>query len=95
MNTVLLSGRLATEVELQDIVGLPPVSVFTLAVPRNEEEADFFRVKWWNAQPDETGEPLAQGRSVLVEGGLHQELHVRDGNYHTVISVIARRVEYL
>jgi single-stranded DNA-binding protein len=95
MNTVFLSGRLATGVELKEVVGLPPVSVFTLAVPLNEEEADFFRVKWWNAQPDETGESLAQGRRIFVEGVLREDLYVRDGNHHKGVAVVARRVEYL
>ena len=45
MNSVHLIGRLATDVEVKEVNGGSKVSSFILAVDRNQEEADFFRIK--------------------------------------------------
>ncbi len=45
MNSVHLIGRLATDVEVKEVNGGSKVSSFILAVDRNAEEADFFRIK--------------------------------------------------
>jgi single-stranded DNA-binding protein len=52
MNSVQLIGRLATDVEVKEVNGGSKVSSFILAVDRNQEEADFFRVKAWNSQAE-------------------------------------------
>lgn len=50
MNSVHLIGRLATDVDVKEVNGGSKVSTFILAVDRNAEEADFFRIKAWNSQ---------------------------------------------
>lgn len=52
MNSVHLIGRLATDVEVKEVNGGSKVSSFILAVDRNAEEADFFRIKAWNSQAE-------------------------------------------
>jgi len=52
MNSVHLIGRLATDVEVKEVSGGSKVSSFILAVDRNAEEADFFRIKAWNSQAE-------------------------------------------
>ena len=52
MNSVHLIGRLATDVEVKEVGEGSKVSSFILAVDRNAEEADFFRIKAWNSQAE-------------------------------------------
>jgi len=52
MNSVHLIGRLATDVDVKEVNGGSKVSSFILAVDRNAEEADFFRIKAWNSQAE-------------------------------------------
>ncbi len=62
MNSVHLIGRLATDVEVKEVNGGSKVSSFILAVDRNAEEADFFRIKAWNSQAEAAGDHLGKGR---------------------------------
>jgi single-stranded DNA-binding protein len=55
MNSVHLIGRLATDVDVKEVNGGSKVSTFILAVDRSAEEADFFRIKAWNSQPEGYG----------------------------------------
>ncbi|GAB4258253.1 MAG: hypothetical protein Kow00129_17780 [Thermoleophilia bacterium] len=95
MNSVQLVGRLATEVDLKEVAGGSKVCSFILAVDRNAEEADFFRIKAWNSQAEAVADNLAKGRRVGVEGALRQETYERDGEERRSVSVVARRVEFL
>jgi hypothetical protein len=52
---VYLIGRLATGVEVKEVNGGSKVSSFILAVDRNAEEADIFRIKAWNSQAEAAG----------------------------------------
>ncbi|HZK48771.1 MAG TPA: single-stranded DNA-binding protein [Thermoleophilia bacterium] len=95
MNSVQLVGRLATEIDLKEVTGGSKVSSFILAVDRNAEEADFFRVKVWNSQAEAAADNLAKGRRVGVEGSLRQDTYEKDGEERKAVSVVARRLEYL
>jgi len=67
MNSVHLIGRLATDVEVKEVNGGSKVSSFILAVDRNAEEADFFRIKAWNSQ----AEASETNRSLLPPPNPH------------------------
>lgn len=95
MNSVTLVGRLATDIDLKEVTGGSKVSSFILAVDRNAEEADFFRVKAWNAQAEAAAEHLVKGRRIGVEGTLRQDTYEKDGEERKAVSVVARRLEYL
>jgi single-strand DNA-binding protein len=95
MNTVHLIGRLATDVDVKEVDGGSRVSSFVLAVDRNEEEADFFRIKAWNYQAEAAGERLSRGRRIAVEGTLRQDVYEKDGEERKAVSVVAKRIEYL
>jgi single-strand DNA-binding protein len=91
MNSVHLIGRLATDVEVKEV----NVSSFILAVDRNAEEADFFRIKAWNSQAEAAGDHLGKGRRIAVEGSLRQDVYEKDGEERKAVSVVAKRLEYL
>jgi single-strand DNA-binding protein len=95
MNSVHLIGRLATDVEVKEVNGGSKVSSFILAVDRNAEEADFFRIKAWNSQAEAAGEHLGKGRKIAVEGSLRQDVYEKDGEERKAVSVVAKRLEYL
>ena len=89
MNSVHLIGRLATDVDLKEIEGGSKVSSFILAVDRNAEEADFFRIKAWNSQAEAAGDHLGKGRRIAVEGSLRQDVYEKDGEERKAVSVVA------
>ena len=95
MNSVHLIGRLATDVDVKEVNGGSKVSTFILAVDRNAEEADFFRIKAWNSQAEAAGAHLGKGRRIAVEGSLRQDVYEKDGEERKAVSVVAKRLEYL
>lgn len=95
MNSVQMVGRLATDIDLKEVSGGSKVCSFILAVDRNAEEADFFRIKAWNSQAETAAEHLGKGRRVAVEGSLRQDTYEKDGEEKRSISIVARRLEYL
>ena len=95
MNSVQLVGRLATDIDLKEVAGGSKVCSFILAVDRNAEETDFFRVKAWNSQAEAASENLVKGRRLGVEGSLRQDVYEKEGEERKAVSVVARRLEYL
>ena len=95
MNSVHLIGRLATDVEGKEVSGGTKVGNFVIAVDRNANESDFFRVKAWNSQAEAAGEHLVKGRRIAVEGSLRQDTYEKDGKEQKFVSVVAKRLEYL
>ena len=72
MNSVTLTGNLATDVELREFGEDKKLATFLLAVDRvgKNDEADFFRVAAWDQQAQLCADYLAKGRKVGVEGRL-------------------------
>lgn len=96
MNHVVLTGRAATDCDTREVTGGSKVTSFILAVDRNSEECDFFRVKAWDSQAEATEEQLRRGRQVAVEGALRQDVYTgADGAEHNGVVVVARRLEFL
>jgi single-strand DNA-binding protein len=97
MNSVVLTGNLATDVEIRDVGDDKQVANFVLAVDRfGGEEADFFRVAAWDKQAELCGRYLAKGRRVGIDGRLKSSSwEDGDGNKRTSVEVVARHVEFL
>jgi single-strand DNA-binding protein len=97
VNSVVLTGNLATDVEVKDLGEDKQVANFLLAVDRpGSEEADFFRIAAWNKQAEVCGRYLAKGRRVGVDGRLRSSSwEDGDGNKRTSVEVVANRVEFL
>lgn len=95
VNSVHLIGRLATDVDVKEVNGGSKVSSFILAVDRNAEEADFFRIKAWNSQAEAAGDHLGKGRRIAVEGSLRQDVYEKEGEERKAVSIVAKRLEYL
>ena len=97
MNSVVLTGNLATDVELKDVGEDKQVANFLLAVDRfGGEEADFFNVCAWNKQAELCARYLAKGRRIGVDGRLRsRSWEDGDGNKRSAVDVVANHVEFL
>ncbi len=97
MNSVSLTGNLATDVELRE-VGEKHVAKFLLAVDRPSKDggADFVGVSAWERQGELCAQYLAKGRQVGIEGYLRSHSWETDeGKRRREVEVVARRVEFL
>jgi single-strand DNA-binding protein len=97
VNSVVLTGNLATDVEVKDLGDDKQVANFVLAVDRpGSEEADFFRVSAWNKQAELCGRYLSKGRRVGVDGRLRsRSWEDGEGNKRSAVEVVAHHVEFL
>jgi single-strand DNA-binding protein len=97
MNTVILTGNLATDVELRAFGEDKRRATFRLAVDRNgkDTETDFFQIVAWDRQAQLCADYLAKGRKVGVEGRLRYRTWEDDGQKRSAVEVVAHRVEFL
>ena len=94
MNSVSLFGRLASDPETRQ-VGTSNVTRFRIAVDRGgkTKEADFFTIKCWDKQSDIASKYLRKGDQVGVEGYLRVEEWNKDGQKHSRVEVVVRRLQ--
>jgi single-strand DNA-binding protein len=97
VNSVVLTGNLATDVEVKELSEERQVATFVLAVDRiGADEADFFRISAWNKQAQLCGQYLSKGRKAGVDGRLKSSSwEDDDGNKRSAVEVVARHVEFL
>ena len=103
MNSVVLIGRLARDVEVSYTPNTQmAVAKFTLAVDRprtkdgEEQPADFIRITVFGRQGENCGKYLAKGRQAAVQGRIQTGSYKnKDGATVYTTDVIADRVEFL
>lgn len=104
MNKVILTGRLAKDVELRYINSTEEraVAKLVLAVDRKyknangEKQTDFFNVIVWGKQAENASKYLAKGSLVLVQGEIQNrsyETQNKEKRYLT--EIIAENIEFL
>ena len=97
MNSVILIGNLATDVELREFGPEKQLATFRLAVNRGgkDSDADFFRISVWDRQAQLCADYLAKGRKVGLEGRLRYHTWEDEGTKRSAVDVVAHRVEFL
>ena len=97
MNSVILIGNLASDVELREFGEEKRLATFRLAVDRGakDAEADFFRIAVWDRQAQHCADYLAKGRKIAVEGRLKYRTWEDEGQKRSTVEVVAHRVEFL
>ena len=102
VNSVILEGRVAGEVDMRYTPDGTGVARFDLAVPRpyknaaGDRETDFFPIVVWRKMAEVCAEHMFKGQMVSVQGRLQKRRYeTQDGNKRTVIEVIADRVNFL
>ena len=94
MNKVILSGRLTKDPELKQYDNSCK-AVFTIAVNRNKEEADFIGCEVWNKQAESLTKYQKKGNQIIVEGELRIDKYEKDGKDVYSTKVLARSIEFL
>jgi single-strand DNA-binding protein len=105
INRVVLTGNLTKDPELR---ALPSgMSVCELRIASNsrrknastgewEDRPNYFNVKVWGAQGENTARYLAKGRPVAIDGRLEwREWEAQDGSKRQTIDIIADSVQFL
>jgi single-strand DNA-binding protein len=97
VNSVSLTGNLATDIELREFGEDKRRATFRIAVhrPSKSDETDFFSVTTWDRQAELCAEHLSKGQKVGVEGWLRQHTWEAEGERRSLVEVVARRVEFL
>jgi single-strand DNA-binding protein len=97
MNSVILTGNLASDVELREFGEDKRLATFRLAVdrPSKTDEADFFRIAAWDQQAQLCADYLAKGRKIGVEGRLRYRTWEDGDEKRSSVEVVAHRIEFL
>jgi single-strand DNA-binding protein len=97
MNSVNLTGNLATDVEMREFGEERRLATFLLAVDRasRDDEADFFRIAAWDQQAQLCADYLEKGRLIGVEGRLRHHTWEDGDEKRSRVEVVARRIEFL
>lgn len=97
MNIVILTGNLASDVEVREFGEDKRLATFRLAVdrPSKNDEADFFRIAAWDQQAQLCADYLAKGRKIGVEGRLRYRTWEDGDEKRSTVEVVAHRIEFL
>jgi len=97
VNTVILTGNLASDVELREFGEEKKLATFRLAVDRatKNDEADFFRIAAWDQQAQLCADYLVKGRKIGVEGRLRYHAWEDGDEKKSRVEVVAYRIEFL
>lgn len=97
MNTVILSGRTTTDIELKTTPSGVSVASFNLAVDRHtkEQQTDFPTVVAWRQTAEFASKYVQKGRKIIVEGEIRtRNYEDKNGNKRKVTEVHARNIEF-
>lgn len=97
MNLTVLTGNIATDIELRQ-VGETVVTSINLAVRDNfkKDTTHFIRIEAWGKTAELLNQYCAKGSKIGVEGSLKvDKFKDKEGNNREVTKVNANRVEFL
>jgi single-strand DNA-binding protein len=101
INSVMIIGRLASDVELKTIPGGAKVANFRVAVggaknADGKENVSFFTVVAWNKTAENCEKYLLKGKQLAVLGRLEQRSWTtQDGGKRSTVEIVAERIEFL
>ena len=97
MNLTILTGNIATDIELRE-VGDTVVTSINLAVKDNfkKDTTHFIRVEAWSKTAELLNQYCSKGSKIGVEGSLKvDKFKDKEGNNREVTKVNASRIEFL
>lgn len=98
MNSVVLSGYVATDIELKSTQNGIPVTSFKLAVKRPKTKndiTDFFTLVCWRHTAEFVAKHLSKGSGIEVKGILTtRSWEDKDGAKRTTVEVVVDEVEF-
>ncbi len=101
MNTVMLVGRLAQDIEVKTLDSGKEVTKVSLAVNRsykNQEglyETDFFDCILWEGLAKTAGDYCKKGDTVGIRGRLQTSTYEKDKVKHKVVEIVVERLTFL
>lgn len=96
MNKVMLTGRIAKDLELKYTTNNNAVVSFNLAVRKTKEDADFISIVAYSKTAELLTQYCKKGSSIGVIGHLQTRYYDdKDGKRVYVTEVIASEVEFL
>ena len=101
VNSVMLVGRLAQDVEVKKLDSGKEVINVALAVNRNFKnpdgiyETDFFDCVLWDGLAKNASEYCKKGDTVGVRGRLQTDVYEVDGVKHKVVQIIVEKLTFL
>ena len=104
LNKTMLIGNLTRDVELRYIPSGTAVANFGLAVNRTYTNSDgekvddvcFVEIVAWNRLAEVSGEYLAKGRPVFIEGRLQMDSwEQEDGQKRSRLKVVAQNIQFM
>ncbi|MEB7348391.1 single-stranded DNA-binding protein [Staphylococcus haemolyticus] len=96
-NLTILTGRITKDLELKQ-AGQTQVTNFSLAVdnPFKKDDTSFFDIVAFGKTAELLNNYCGKGSKILIEGNLKQDrFQDKEGNNHSVVRVIANRIEFL
>ena len=101
VNSVMLVGRLAQDIEVKKLDSGKEVTKVALAVPRSFKnpdgvyDTDFFDCILWEGLAKNASEYCKKGDTVGVRGRLQSETYEKDGNKHKIVQIIVEKLTFL
>lgn len=104
LNKVLLSGRIASDIELRYTGKGTPVVKFTLAVDKSvkdesgqwQNKADFIDIQAWSKWAENVNNNAHKGSAIIVDGRLETQSYVdKDNNNRKAVFVTADYIQFL
>lgn len=95
MNSIILSGRVATALETKATKTGGEMCTFRLAVRKEKrDEVMYVPIKCFKTTAENCQKYLVKGQRVIVKGNLSLETYERDGKRLTWTEVLADMVEF-
>lgn len=95
INSVVLTGRTTSDIEVSQTPSGKSVATFIIAVDgRKKENTDFIRIQAWGNLADNAAKYLGKGSKIGVEGRLSVHHYEKDGFKRTSYSVIAENISW-
>ena len=101
VNTVMLVGRLATDIEVKKLDSGKEVTNVSLAVSRSFKnpdgvyDTDFFDCVLWEGLAKNAGEYCKKGDTVGVRGRLQTDTYEKDGIKRKNVQIIVEKLTFL
>lgn len=95
MNKVILSGRIANEIELMKTKSGKSVMRFSLAVPKDKEKAIFPTILLWDKQAEYCEKYGKKGMRAIIEGNYDIRQSESKGKVYVNHEINAERIELI
>ena len=101
VNSVMLVGRLAQDIEIKKLDSGKEVTKVALAVPRSFKnpdgiyETDFFDCVLWEGLAKNACEYCKKGDTVGIRGRLQTDTYEKEGIKHKVVEIIVEKLTFL